>query len=740
MATLLHLTDLHLDTPADFSGADFKSDIVPLGDRPDRFGALQTTLQAVAGSQWALDALIVTGDIPYQNGRDTKGWEQFDTAFDPLRDAGKLPPPDKIVVTPGNHDVAWRKPVGDPGHYSEFIAHVRDKGYVTPMLDGIDFNADGQITSAGQHHLLDLDLGLVVVPINSSHYCGALEPMGPALSDDQWEEALVKLRGVDDELASKASEQIVSLRAQDIARISEPQFKALTELVANIKRAIPKDHDPRRLVWVAALHHHLLPVSTDEEFKSYESMTNLGRFRQLLIDLGFHVVAHGHKHSGGVFWDRVHRKGASLQDPDPRLLVVSGSTAGSRREGTEETARLIEIEPSTVRRAVVVSKVPLLDHGARLPDPLLSERADLWAADMALEPGFPRSINGPTASRVYERVQALFASLPDDQTVSHLVCEVQSAHDAQKPPIGYPVDRIPGGADEAEKWFDQMVAWWQRDESKFQFTHGQRLRAWGKDRINQVAEATRLLQNNARSSRAVITLIDPSTDRLADEAALFPAFSFAHLLIRDAPNEPRRLDCVGFFRKQEMRFWWPINVAELARLQLQVCERLDQPDLRLGSIITYATIAHVGSEVPAVNVTAIDRLADGQEDDLWKLAYGIVHPESVDAATVKQDWLRILTDLHPVAGERFPVPHLGVQLLLRFIERFDRHASDQELNTICERIRRLEHDYIAVAADQWDPEYQRERISESLEALRGHIESRFPSDPATTMNQPTITN
>ena len=62
---------------------------------------------------------------------------------------------------------------------------------------------------------------------------------------------------------------------------------------------------------------------------------------------------------------------------------------------------------------------------------------------------------------------------------------------------------------------------------------------------------------------------------------------------------------------------WVEEIAELARLQFDVLQRLKRPDLRHGSIVTYASLAHVGTDVPDVNVTAVDRLADGAEDQLW---------------------------------------------------------------------------------------------------------------------------
>jgi 3',5'-cyclic AMP phosphodiesterase CpdA len=732
MTTVLHLTDLHLDTPEDYAGADFKSDIVPIKDRPDRFTAFQTTLKAITESDWPVDTVVITGDIPFQNGRETNGWELFDSLLDSL--GGKLPAANRIIVTPGNHDVAWGKPVGDRAHYAAFIEHVRDHEYTTPMLDQIDFNDSGEVTSSGTHHLLDLDAKLAIVPINSSHYCGALEPLEEPLDEDEWERAVARVRTFDADLAEGIEGAVTALRSQDIARISEPQFKALTSMVTAIReQATDQGVEPTSLVWLAAVHHHLLPVGTDEEFKSYESMTNLGRFRQLLVDLGFDGVLHGHKHSGGVYWDRVHRKGASLGDPDPRLLVISGSTAGSRREGVEEVARLLEIAPASTSRAITISKVPVIDHGGRLPDALGEERAELWRSAMTTERALPQIITGSDVNCVYQRVIALFDGHPGGHLVPDLICEIRSPAGADLPPDGYPIDRVPGGASNAKSWFNETVEWWQRKGSTFQFTHGQRLRAWGPNGIDQVEEVVRLLQSNPTSTRGVITLIDPAIDELAVADRKLPSFSFVHLMIRNFPGGPRKLDCLGFFRKQEMRFWWPINVAELARLQEYVRGRLEQPDLEPGAIVTHSSLAHVGTEVPDVNITLIDRFADGEEDRVWQMAYGVVHPGSVDREAVRNDWLRVIADLRPPDGdESLPRPQLGIRALRECLARFAPPDGSDGLR-IHGQLAELENSYDAMAKGAGELPHWRGKVANALEAIASDVDRLLPSDPVGTM-------
>ena len=69
--------------------------------------------------------MIVSGDIPWQDSED--GWQKFEEVIALLRDAGKFPSDDHVVITPGNHDVKWRVPVDDPSHYANFLTFARAK-------------------------------------------------------------------------------------------------------------------------------------------------------------------------------------------------------------------------------------------------------------------------------------------------------------------------------------------------------------------------------------------------------------------------------------------------------------------------------------------------------------------------------------------------------------------------------------------------------------------------------------
>jgi DNA repair exonuclease SbcCD nuclease subunit len=733
VATILHLTDLHLEAPSDYAGGNFKQKLVPAAQRPSRTQLIRDTVEALANSDRCpkLDCVIFTGDIPWQNSE--KGWERFESVLEPLRTADKLPKNDHIIVTPGNHDVEWKLPVNDAEHYERFRRYARDPGYITPLLDEQgDFNEDGALTTdPSAHYLADSDLGLLVVPLNSSHYCGTYEPL-KTLKDDELEKALTS---IDKDTATRLRDELTAHRLHDVPRVSGPQMRAVRYLLEQAHQEIADAGlSEQDLVSVAAVHHHTLPVSEAEEFKTFESMPNLGAFRQFLVDARFDVLAHGHKHAAGAYWDRVHRSGAPLVERDRSMLVISGSTLASYQQGQEEVARLIEVHPNRRERFLDISKVPAVLGGGQLPNPLSTDRARLWKAEMA-PPRECDLVTGSSVNDVYQRLQALFASRPEGSQIHHLVCEVEDAEDAERLPDGYPED-VPGDTtEERTSWLRAMVEWWQRDQTRLldflHFTHGQRIRRHGAAKIDQLDQAIQALRKDPDTTRAVISLIDPQVDALPTDRGV-PSFSLAHLSIRRSPSNVAYIDCVGIFRKQDMRYWWPINVAELRHLQRIALKRLARPDLQPGIIVTYAALAHLRDDVPEVNVTAVDRLADDDETRLWSMAHLLAHPEDIDAAQARNDWQQVLDDLEP-HDEYEPRPVLGLNLLSDRLNWLGSNNPDSVPARASHQLDVLEGAYEALTNEVGDPAHWRSQIKEALSELRTLIEETKPSAAGDTM-------
>jgi hypothetical protein len=68
-----------------------------------------------------------------------------------------------------------------------------------------------------------------------------------------------------------------------------------------------------------------------------------------------------------------------------------------------------------------------------------------------------------------------------------------------------------------------------------------------------------------------------------------------------------RLDCVGYFRKQDLTLWWPVNIAELRRIQSRVLDLGPIDKVRPGHLVTIAAEAIHDDVLPKLAGTAVDR-------------------------------------------------------------------------------------------------------------------------------------
>lgn len=305
MTWLLHMSDPHLGDVS--PGQELDEEKVVL-DQPD----LETTQKVFLRTLRKLgkfveehgkpSVAIISGDLTYQAGES--GFDAFVSLLDESRDV--FPDdPSRIVVVPGNHDVDWGQPAGTEERYAGFLRATRRKGLATPLIDGVDFAAkddSGALNSEAKTvpHLVQ-DTNLLVIPINSSNYCGTLTQTKKAWDTDEWKDALSSLPAKE---AAGVLAQVEKLRRHDIARVSKPQIEAIGQLFDHLGESRVREKHDRR-VRVAVLHHQLLPVSTREERKPFESLVNLGLVRQTLREYDIDLVLHGHKHESGLYWDVV---------------------------------------------------------------------------------------------------------------------------------------------------------------------------------------------------------------------------------------------------------------------------------------------------------------------------------------------------------------------------------------------------------------------------------------------------
>lgn len=302
----------------------------------------------------------------------------------------------------------------------------------------------------------------------------------------------------------------------------------------------------------------------------------------------------------------------------------------------------------------------------------------------------PNVVRGATTHETYDRIQDLFAGRPDGVELYSVIAIAEDPRDASRLPPRYPpID----GLSDRDAWFNDLVSWWQAPSSKLRdalnFTHGSNIMRRG---IDQVDRAIEVLRNPARSGRAVIVLLDPAIHKIQSFERL-PSFCLLQLELRRAGHE-LLLDVVAYFRHQEMRYWWPVNAAEMARIQVRVAKALagTHRALRVGRLTTIATVARVDTSAPLVAVSEIDRMYDMAEDTLWNMAYALVHIEMRGHDRVRDHWIRVLDNLVPSAAIdalKAPVSVHGLEFLVTTLNRLRTYRDRPELKTVSRQLASL---------------------------------------------------
>lgn len=716
MSWILHASDLHLGRGGAELLDDDKEDFTQ-SDLETTQRVFERTLGGL--SHYVRDhgrpaAAVFSGDLAVR--ADSSGFTAFEQLLDSHREL--LPEQhENIVVVPGNHDVVWEHDPGSRERYAGFLSATRDRNCSTPLLDGIDFDAHTGDLDSGYRdapHLVSLD-EVLIVPINSSNWCGTIVTPRGALPHAE-ASALVPT-GIDDDERTAILGKLDRLYRRDMARVSRWQIEALDELFEadGVPRS-PAD-DPR--VRIAVLHHQLLPLSTREERKAFESLVNLGLVRRVLYELGIHIVLHGHKHESGVYWDLLGDPQADLNAPGRRALVIS---APGRFNVDEPVMRAIHLEgPLHAPNASVVTfrgrpsamRNTRHDGGRRVP---------LWTSD--LDRREQASIVAATASEAYARLRSLYA-LRDSNELRNVVCQIDDGSDADRLPPDYPSLDV----DDRDGWLKDLVDWWQSEHSELvarqllTFNHGQRIRRrWG----DQVERAGRILNERSQSSRALIVLVAPrETGRYAeDDRSLnrgsFPAFVLAEFSLGERDGATY-LDAFSYFRKQEMQFWWPVNLAELRGLQEAVCREIE-PRPRLGRLVTFSAVALWRETLPRVAVPLIDLFVESRPR-LLDMALALAYPTQAEDACVR-DWRDVLRDLAGLGRDAPPKVAAGVGLLLGDLRRLGGLPGAADVDPVVVVLEALEGAYEPhVDAEDLPPAAQRavgrqvDRLSDAVTAL-----------------------
>ena len=397
MSWLLRMSDPHL---GDTSPGQVLDDEKVRLDQPD----LETTqsvfrqtvrnLSSFVAEHGKPSVVVVSGDLSYQ--AEGSGFAAFADLVS--ANAECFPDdPSKIVVVPGNHDVVWAQPAGAPARYAGFLDATRANDFSTPLIDGVDFDAGdetGSLRPSGRdapHVVLDPDV--LVIPINSSNYCGTTVDVRGGWKTAEWEAALEPL---EEGPRATVMSQVDRLRRHDMARVSRPQIRALGHLFEHLGESRGRSPGDQR-VRVAVLHHQLLPVSTREERKPFESIINLGLVRQTLREYAVDIVLHGHKRESGSYWDLIGAPARNLGDPVQRMLVIS--SPGHFDLGAP-VMRALQLMGTPAARSLTIST--FLGPSSEQFDPVIADdepHVPLWLGTMDAETPERQMIRAPHRAR-----------------------------------------------------------------------------------------------------------------------------------------------------------------------------------------------------------------------------------------------------------------------------------------------------------------------------------------------------
>lgn len=617
---LLHVTDCHLSALATVNTIDRKTPVAGVL-QPQRSEMLRNTLISLAETlkekQVKLDAVLFSGDGTFKG--DPDGQVTIREMFlSTLADVG-IDRPDKIVATPGNHDIVKGSEPGCTARYKMFCdAWMTSPPAIVPFLDGIH-----KIDKLGfaKHVLKGTDGDWAIFPINTANWSQT------SISNKENGDVVLLREYVKESKQKKLIDALETLCSHDVARVSDGQMKALKKLVNKTSKGCLR---------IAVLHHHILPVDGREEFKTFADITNLGHLRQVLRELDFHIVVHGHKHVSAAYYDHVYPDKLYSETKHP-ILVVSGGTFGPTGQHPDNPLQLIEIDDMQHAPICRIRSISSDISGRKLNIPEAVPAYRLWE-DNPTASG-PVTIYGTSIDDVYARaIQTLQQSL--DRTI---VCTINFQCNETIPfPIKYPYR---GDHKEKREWFEETVKWWQlpasRIETRIPYIHGSRLRRFGGS-LDQIKRVIDLLKDKPPTSKAIALVIDPGRD-FGDKP--FASFCFVQFCLRPE----NRLDCIGYYRAQEFHHWWPVNVAELRHLQMDIAGEAGLIPGEITTISPYPRLSEDIRQPTKVAVPLIDQWVDNHPIRIAKIALALANLKDESHKDGIKFWIRCLDDIEQAA-------------------------------------------------------------------------------------------
>ncbi len=495
-------------------------------------------------------------------------------------------------------------------------------------------------------------------PVNTSNWSQVRSHVPQELTT-VWEELAEAVSGADSVVEGKIRKALNSLLDYDMAHVSNEQLAVLSRTIADTPAAAKGTQ-----IRLVVMHHHLRNPTIRFELKPFEGISNLEHLRSVLRENRIDALLHGHKHQHALRYEYIE----AAPDLAPhRIAVLSGSTFEEGKE--EDAARILTLSGFPFATDFSIEKIALPNSGLRLSkgEP---EHLPLWERESARSG--PITLSGSTVEDLYARATRVADTNPGETLIVHLDLPAGSI-DAVNLPDNYPLP-IGFNRSDMDRWLRELVTWWQlprsRRDNDFPYPHGSRLRLFG-GKLNQIKRITSLLKGKP-TSRAMAVLVDPLRDFDLDGVKeAFPSFTILQVKKRAVSPSEIYVDVIGIYRAQEFSQWWPVNVAELRYLQVQIARAIKA---KPGRITTITTDARSKPHAPGqVAVPIFDRWLDQDPAKLFLLGSALAGSSNRSEIyrEVLKDWHLALDGLEAavngVDADGTPIPSEGLRTLTEYI-------------------------------------------------------------------------
>lgn len=280
------------------------------------------------------------------------------------RTAYSLHPPvpeEGVIVVPGNHDVNW-----DIAQRSEYFPEKFD----TFRSRLMDFDQPVLLpafeTAGGNPCRFLSDYGVLIYALNSCLLGGIVREdarqVRAVRSDlETMREILLNEYAHDAAIVQPVRKAIEGLRKLDeksfiidAGLVGKDFIHRISKDLRNLRDTLTSSEEIARFddsLRIAVLHHHVSPFSPIET-KEFEELLDVGPLKAALLQEGFHLVLHGHKHQPCVTRETVIDK-----DGEHSLVVVAAGSLGDWNSGSSfniitlsnPIAREVEVRMDIIR-------------------------------------------------------------------------------------------------------------------------------------------------------------------------------------------------------------------------------------------------------------------------------------------------------------------------------------------------------------------------------------------------------